>query len=291
LDLLDEGVSLKGISASVFLPLIEMEQATCLLQIKSAAKGSGLFYFQKGVIFDASHKKMKPEMAAIEMLTWEKVEIGFLTLPEKRLEQRIFSDLMTLISESVRRKQDNAAAENEDPSCDGEQDVPVVDLDAESGAAEEPEPPNAEVVIQDDPRVEIEQDLFLEIKPDRNEAVYQKLNRFKEMKGFVSAGLFSPGGELVAKVGKSSLKLEKIGDFVFDIVRKAGKSLKTSGLGDCDAVDVRATGGEHFLIRNYNRGDIEFAVILICSPRADLGLFKHRLGLVAPTFVDDLKAR
>jgi CheY-like chemotaxis protein len=291
LDMLDEGASLKGVAVSSFLPLIEMEQVTCLLQIKSPAEGSGLFYFEKGVIFDASCNKLKPELAAIKMLGWEKVEINFLSLPKKTLEQRIFSDLMSLISEARRRKENtNAANEKESP---GEQDqlVPEIDLDRQPDDVRQPETMGTEVIIQEDPDSEIEQDVFLEILPGRETVVDEKLNKFKDMKGFLSIGVFSSGGEMIASVCNTKIRLDKIGDFVFEIIRKARKSLKIAGLGDCDVIDIRATGGEHFLVRSYTQGEIEFVVVLICSSQAELGLFKHRLGLVAPTLAEELKIR
>ncbi len=291
LDMLDEGSSHKGVAAGSFLPLIEMERATCLLQIRSAIEGSGLFYFEKGVLFDASFKRMKPESAAIEMLGWEKVEISFLSPPKKTIEQRIFSDLMTLTSEARRRKENAKALEPKESSREQDRLVPEFDLDRRTDAVQELEHVGIEVIIQDDSDVEIEQDVFIEIKPDRKTSVDEKLSKFRDMKGFISASVFSSGGEMVASVYNIPVKSDRIGDYIFDIIRKARKSLKIAGLGECDVIDIRATGGEHFLFRSYNQGEIEFVVLLICSSQAELGLFKHLMGVIAPTLAEDLKIR
>ncbi len=291
LDLLDEGASLRGIAVSSFLPLIEMEQVTCLLQVKSATAGMGFFYFERGVLFDASLKKMKPERAALEMLTWEKVEISFLPLPSKKLEQRISSDLMSLVTEARRIKEKRAAGAVVDLESEDDEGVEVVDLDQEDGAVEELEELETELIIQEDAGIEIEQDVFLDIKPGREDSFREKLESFKDIEGFLAIAVFDSGGELIAGVRHDTVRMHRVGDSIFEIARKAQKSLKTMGFGGCDIVDMTAVGGEHFLVRKYRRKHINFVILLICTPFAEIGLFKDRLGLVAPSLAKELKAR
>ena len=105
LDLLDEGGTRNGIALSSFLPLIEMEQMSCLVKVRSATNDSGLLYFEKGIIWNVSYRELELNEAVIEMLTWDKVEISFMAMPGKKYEQRIFSDLKTLIAESRQRSE------------------------------------------------------------------------------------------------------------------------------------------------------------------------------------------
>jgi CheY-like chemotaxis protein len=105
LDLLDEGATRNGIALSSFSPLIEMEQMTCILKIRSATNDSGLLYFERGIIWSASCRELEPKEAAIEMLTWDKVKISFLAQPGKKYGQRIFSNLKTLIAEARKRSE------------------------------------------------------------------------------------------------------------------------------------------------------------------------------------------
>ena len=63
--------SVFGISLSNFLQLIEMEEKTCLLEVESDGKGSGFFYLEEGLLYDAVYKHMKGEKAALEMLSWK----------------------------------------------------------------------------------------------------------------------------------------------------------------------------------------------------------------------------
>jgi CheY-like chemotaxis protein len=105
LDLLDEGATRNGIALSSFSPLLEMEQMTCTIKIRSATNDSGLLCFERGNIWNASCRDLEPEEAAIEMLTWGKVEISFLAQTGKKYGQRIFSNLKTLIAEARHRSE------------------------------------------------------------------------------------------------------------------------------------------------------------------------------------------
>lgn len=105
LDLLDEGATRCGIDLSSFSRLIEMEQMTCLVKIRSATNDSGLLYFKRGIIWSASCRELEPKEAAIEMLTWDKVKISFPAQPGKKYGQRIFSNLKTLIAEARQRSE------------------------------------------------------------------------------------------------------------------------------------------------------------------------------------------
>ena len=105
--------SVFGISLSNFLQLIEMEEKTCLLEVESDGKGSGFFYLEEGILFDAVYKRMKGELAALEMLSWESVKLTFRTLPVKRIRQSIQRGLMSLLMEAA-----NSMDEKTDASMD-----------------------------------------------------------------------------------------------------------------------------------------------------------------------------
>ena len=56
LNLRDEGMNYKGMTMASILPLIEIEQKTCRMEVKSAGKGKGYLYFDEGVLIDAHLK-------------------------------------------------------------------------------------------------------------------------------------------------------------------------------------------------------------------------------------------
>jgi len=97
-----EGV-LKGISVSSFLQMIEMEEKTCLFEVKSPGK-KGVFYFQEGILFDAAYGKLKGDEAALEIIGMKNAEISFKRAPMGKLNQNIKKPLTALIMEVMRRK-------------------------------------------------------------------------------------------------------------------------------------------------------------------------------------------
>jgi CheY-like chemotaxis protein len=63
-----------GISLAAFLQLLEMENKTCTLMVKSGGK-EGHLYFLKGELMDAAVGKVKGEEAALDIVTWDNVVI------------------------------------------------------------------------------------------------------------------------------------------------------------------------------------------------------------------------
>jgi CheY-like chemotaxis protein/predicted regulator of Ras-like GTPase activity (Roadblock/LC7/MglB family) len=121
---IDEGLKLTsqagtmtGFSVGSFLQLIEMEEKTCLLEVSARGK-KGLFYFDHGILFDAVSGRLIGEEAAIEMIMWNQVSLSFKSLPDKKIMRRINSELMPIMMEASRRK-DEKTQENELGAFDG----------------------------------------------------------------------------------------------------------------------------------------------------------------------------
>ena len=97
------GGVLKGISVASFLQMIEMEEKTCLFEVRSPGK-KGIFYFQKGILFDAAFGDLKGDEAALEIIAMQSAEISFKRAPMGKLNQNINRPLTGLIMEAMRRK-------------------------------------------------------------------------------------------------------------------------------------------------------------------------------------------
>jgi CheY-like chemotaxis protein/predicted regulator of Ras-like GTPase activity (Roadblock/LC7/MglB family) len=285
LDLLDEGATRNGIGISSFLLLIEMVQMSCLIKIRSTAIDNGLLYFERGMIWYASYRKLEPEEAAIEILTWNKVEISFLALPRKKYKQCVFSDLKTLIAKAREKSEKKEALEN--------LSIPAYDLSVtETSMVCGSQYLRNENNMEDDHGIDqIDQEYFLEVKPGQKGVIEEKLSDLKKLKGFMSAGVFSPGGEIIAGIYDHSAKFEQTGDFMFNMVEKAQKIFKILELGSCNMIDITAEGGQHLLIQSYHRDNINYVVALICSDDAETKPFKHHFGLIASALVEYLKVR
>jgi CheY-like chemotaxis protein len=99
--------SLSGISIVSFLQMVEMEQKTCLCEIDDADNLKGFFYFQGGVLYHAVCGNLKGEEAAIKMMQVENPTISFRKPPERQIPRVIRTDLMALILEAVRQKDES----------------------------------------------------------------------------------------------------------------------------------------------------------------------------------------
>jgi len=96
--------TLKGISVSSFLQMIQLEEKTCLFEVQSSGKGKGLFYLREGIPYDAIYGDLKGEEAAYEIIAMKKAEITFKNLPKKKIAKRINTEITSLIMEAFRRK-------------------------------------------------------------------------------------------------------------------------------------------------------------------------------------------
>ena len=107
----EEGV-LKGISISSFLQLIEMDNKTCLLDVQGEDPSlCGVFYFNKGDLYDATCGNLIGKEAAIEIIGWENAEIKIKDLPKKKINKRMNSKVMPLILEALSLKDESAQNE------------------------------------------------------------------------------------------------------------------------------------------------------------------------------------
>ena len=117
LKMTSQGGTMTGFSVGSFLQLIEMEEKTCLLEV-SARRKKGLFYFDQRHFVDAVSGRLIGEEAAIEMIMWNQVSLSFKSLPDKKIMRRINSELMPIMMEASRRK-DEKLQENELGGFDG----------------------------------------------------------------------------------------------------------------------------------------------------------------------------
>ncbi|MFZ7126225.1 MAG: response regulator [Desulfobacterales bacterium] len=96
LNLKDEGTSYRGMTMSSLLPLIEVEQKTCRMEVKTSGKGKGYLYFDEGVLIDAHYRGFSGEKAALEMAKWDRIAIKFTDLPRRRTRTKVKTDLMDM---------------------------------------------------------------------------------------------------------------------------------------------------------------------------------------------------
>ena len=211
------GGTLTGISLPSFLQLIEMEQNTCLMEVKAPNGDQGLLYFNKGVLYDAVFGKTTAEEAVYQMMLLDNVKINFRAQPVKKLKRRIQTSLMNLIMEGTRRKDELAYAEE---------------------AAQKPEIPGT---VAEEEIGMAGSDESMAMKGEDNMAdIKEMLEKFKVVDGFQAVGAFSPNGEMVAECNVSGVNLGELGALANDVLLKAQKTTEIMNVGRGQLVHVEA---------------------------------------------------
>jgi len=263
------GGTLTGISLPSFLQLIEMEQNTCLMEVMTP-KGQGLLYFNKGKLYDAVFGDTKAEEAALIMLSMEDVKISFRNLPSKKLKQRIKKNLMTLIMEGARIKDEQAAMEEV-------AGVPPPEVDG-ADVAEAEAPSNPDISNNNEP-----------LKGELKMAdIKEVLEKFKTVDGFQAVGAFSPNGEMVAECNVNGTNLGEMGALANDVLLKAQKTTEIMNVGRGQLVHVEAPKA-HVICRCLNEatdfaanasGRAHVHMVLILEKEGNVAMGKMKISSV-----------
>ncbi len=244
-----------GISLIAFLQLLEMENKTCTLTVKSQGQ-EGHLYFVKGELMEAETGKAKGEEAALDIVTWDNVamEIQYKCTVKKK---SIDSPLAKILMEGFRIKDEQASVKEKDENVEF----------GNGYHAERIEKNKQEVMIM---------------------AIEEKLERFKEIEGFMGVGVFSKDGELLAAGKDSMLEMDMLGALVADMVSNAQKTSKELGLGGSNEIDIATEEGANIFVRTFSNEKVNFSLILICEKKAQIGIIRLRLNQVLSTLAEDL---
>jgi len=113
LDRVEKGAFQTGVAVTSLLQLIDMEQKTCTLEVSLDKEKKGFFYLYDGLPYDARYGDMKGEDAAFQMIGWDRVDFRFKSFPREKIKQIINRNLMSLIMEGTRLKDEAIAAREE----------------------------------------------------------------------------------------------------------------------------------------------------------------------------------
>ncbi len=275
----NKGGSLNGISIASFLQLIEMEEKTCLLEIQGENTSlNGILYFNKGVLYDAICEKLKGKEAALEVIGWENAEIRFRELPKKKISKQIEADLMSLIMEAMKCKDESASQEDEELI-----EIEVADIlsdDFEEITAMDGPPLDGRGHLGE---VETEKQIFMETGKETKmnvQKLYAALELLKNDLGnaLLAADIFgSADGQSIA--GHNSQP--KASALFGQLTHFLGKSLEDSGfprLGKYYILDL----ADAKMVIVIPLGDYQWG-LLIDTKKVQLGLL---LNVVMPKIID-----
>ena len=93
-----------GFSLASFMQLLAGERKTCLLQVEGASGGDGLVYFEDGDPVAAVAGDLRGEEAVHALLFLDHVRLTFGRTPTRNVHRTIFTPLMHLLLEGMRRR-------------------------------------------------------------------------------------------------------------------------------------------------------------------------------------------
>lgn len=90
-----------GVPVASFLDMINMEQISCIFEVKSTDKPKGILYFKDGILYDAKCGDLNGEAAALEIIAREMSTYHFKDFPEEEIVRQIKTDLEELVRNAV----------------------------------------------------------------------------------------------------------------------------------------------------------------------------------------------
>jgi CheY-like chemotaxis protein/predicted regulator of Ras-like GTPase activity (Roadblock/LC7/MglB family) len=277
--------SLTGISVANFLQLIEMEEKSCLFEVKSP-DGKGIFYFQEGELYDAIFGDLKGESAAMKMIALDSVKIRFLKLPNKKIARRVRTGLMNLIMEAMRLK-DEAKNKDEELEFGAEADSEEYGTGAEiTGNPLEDEIIDAAGA---DVTESVNTDTPILNKEDFVMALESYIQELKEIKGYKAAAIMNFTGEVLAyDSSDDKVDLAEVGATFNDIFRSSHEASKKVGLDACRELVIQTPKGLIVMECSGVDAVVHFHLIAVMSHDGNQALMKLRMGKIIPAIMKEL---
>ncbi|MFW6052462.1 MAG: response regulator [Desulfosalsimonas sp.] len=113
LNLRDEGESAKGMTMASLLPLLELQQKTCRMEVRAADRRKGFLYFEDGELIDAHCGKLAVQDAAREIASWNRISFSLSELPRRRTRRRVKTKLMDFADATWSTEGQDANSEEE----------------------------------------------------------------------------------------------------------------------------------------------------------------------------------
>ena len=256
LNLRDEGMNYRGMTMSSILPLIEIEQKTCRMEIKTAGKGKGYLYFDEGVLIDAHFKGLTGEKAALEISEWDRIVIKFSDLPRRRTRTRVKTHLMDMAGATWMREETELLDEDAGPEAF---------LD-ETTASEPPiDPQTADMVLQ------------------------RQLEEFKSIKGYLAVAVVSRDGDVLASdQWPGNLDLERLAVGVSSIFSVSEETIAQIGFPQGEALTLHTQNGIVLLVSSQMETVADIRLMGITAPDGNWFYMKVQLENLFPKLMAEL---
>ena len=257
LNLRDEGMNYKGMTMASILPLIEIEQKTCRMEVKSAGKGKGYLYFDEGVLIDAHLKGKTGEKAALAISEWDRIVIKFSELPRRRTRTRVKTHLMDMAGATWMREETEALSEEESTG-----DGMILETSTSQTLLDE----------------ETSRSILL-----------HSVEEFKSIKGYQAVAILDADGDIMAAdILDGQVELERLAIGISSIFSVSEETTRQIGFDRCQALTLHTRNGVILLVTS----DLEMAAGLrlmgVTKPDGNWFYMKVQLENLFPKLVAGL---
>ncbi len=258
LNLRDEGINYKGMTMSSILPLIEIEQKTCRMEIKSSGKGKGYLYFDEGVLIDAHFKGLTGEKAALEISEWDRIVFKLSDLPRRRTRTRVKTHLMDMAGATWMREETEAIEEESTTS-------PGVVLEESTTSS---------------PAVDLE---------TTNRVLQRHLEEFKSIKGYRAVAVVSTNGDILSSdQAMGEIDLDRLAVGLSSIYSVAEETIAQAGLKDSEALTLHTKQGVVLVVSSPLQTMAGIRLLGITAPDGNWFYMKVQLENLFPKLMAEL---
>jgi CheY-like chemotaxis protein len=290
LNLKDEGLSYKGMSMSSFLPLIEVEQKTCRMEVESVGKGKGYLYFNEGVLIDAHYENLRREKAAQEMANWDNIKVIFSDLPRRRTSKRVKSDLMDIAGATWDKNQAQEAPEIEaiDLRPPAAEYPPTERTVIPGGSSTDRSAAAATAPATDSPAEEGTS------QTDHDTPYASCVERHKDelraVNGYKGVGVFDANGNLLScDCADPALDMEHLGKAFNQIFAAANGITLENRLNECYELTVHTPEGVFMWLSTGNNEQYQFQVLGHIASVGNWYFMRFKLEKMIPEILEELR--
>lgn len=294
-----------GVSLGSFLQLLSMEESTCLIRVTSETEEWGGVYIKDGEVHEAIINGLNGEEALYKMLSWTKVGISYRQLPNKIVKRRIFKDVVNLVLEGMRRRdeqnstqdhddddekavvQDNTESEmprlfDDDPESLGDLDR-VQDIETREEQAGPPEE-----VQEEDVQEEVFEP-FPQLEEETKMALDKYLQDLQDINGYKASAIMNFTGEILqSHSADPKIDLAVMGATFNDIFRQAHTASTKVGLDACSESVITTPKGTIIMRCSGVNEKVHFHTIAILAKDGNQALMKMKLEKMQSGVMNEL---
>ena len=282
------GGSLDGISIANFMQMIEMEQQTCIFEVEAPEEEKGYFYFEEGVLFDAVYGNLKGVEAAMKLIPLEDVKIRFRNVSkgEKKIPRRIKEDLMNVIMEAMRLKDESETEED--------LDIPIIPdelTELEGVNLETMESVQRDLLTQETTVSEKTEGEPL-LKETRDESAINLkgyIEKLQNINGYKASAIMNFTGEILEDDSKDpNIDLNYFCAMFNDIFLSAHKVCEKVGFDETLETTIVTPKGIVFMRCSGTQSKTHIHVIAILEPGGNQALMKMEMERMMPELLAEL---